>query len=33
MSELMHLAMQSGSFDWLADEAEDLYAPDLDGPE
>ena len=26
MAELMHLAMQSSSFDWLADEAEDLYA-------
>ena len=32
MTELMHLAMQSASFDWLADEAEDLYAP-TDGEE
>jgi hypothetical protein len=31
-SELMHLAMQSASFDWLAHEAEDLYAP-TDGEE
>jgi hypothetical protein len=28
MAELMHLAMQSSSFDWLANEAEEIYSPD-----
>lgn len=32
MTELMGLAMQSSSFDWLADAAEDIYIP-TDGEE
>jgi hypothetical protein len=28
MAELMYLAMQSSSFDWLVSEAEDIYSPD-----